>query len=190
MSRRGLFSERYVGLGDAPPDTAARNDPVINPPDLTQAQKVVRPIWLDPPTNWENIDQINYALLPAIGATVIILSFQVPIGRNGVINRVANNFVGGGWVEGTGDVIWKILVDGAPPPGATSYASIAASLGSPANPVPISGFRIFENQVLTLVAFNNPAGPDGGVVVAGQRVGGRLLGYLYPRELEDDSIWI
>jgi hypothetical protein len=140
--------------------------------------------------NWENIDQDNYALLPAIGSTVTIISYVVPPGRNGIIYKVANNFVGGGWVEGTGDLIWRILVDGTPPPGAVSYDNILASLGNPASPTEIPGFRIFENQVLTLVAFNNPAGPDGGVVVAGQRVGARFVGWNYPTDIEAGDIWI
>lgn len=140
--------------------------------------------------NWENIDQDSYVLLGAIGATVTIISYVVPPGRNGVIYKVANNFVGGGWVEGTGDIIWRILVDGTPPPGAVSYDAILASLGNPASPTEIPGFRIFENQVLTLVAFNNPAGPSGGVVVAGQRVGARFVGWNYPTDIEDSDIWI
>jgi len=148
------------------------------------------PVHLFPPRQWENVDQLAYALLPAIGSTVIIISFTVPIGRNGIIRKVANNFVGGGWTEGTGDIVWRILVDGTPPPGATSYDTINASLGSPANPVDIPGFRVYENQVVTLQAFNNPGGPNGGVIVAGQRVGGRLIGYLYPREFEEEDIWI
>jgi len=148
------------------------------------------PVWLFPPTQWENIDQIAYALLPAIGATVTIISFVVPAGRNGIIQKVANNFVGGGFVEGTGDLVWRILVDGTPPPGATNYDNIVDSLGAVASPTQIPGFRIFENQTITLVAFNNPAGPDGGVVVSGQRVGGRLIGYMYPREYEEDNIWV
>lgn len=177
---------RLAGLGQ---DTATATDPVLNPAAPWQA--VERPVWIDPPANWLNIDSLAYALLPAIGSTVTILTIAVPLGYNGVIKKVANNFVGGGWVEGTGDVIWKILVDGGGIPGANSYSSIVASLGSPANPVELpGGFRIFENQVLTLIAFNNPGGPNGGVVVAGQRVGGRLVGYLYPRELEENDIWI
>jgi hypothetical protein len=161
-------------------------------PDPTQTMKIDGINYVTFPRgiqNWENIDQDNYALLPAIGATVTIISYVVPPGRNGVIYKVANNFVGGGWVEGTGDVIWRILVDGAPPPGATSYDSILASLGNPASPTEIPGFRIFENQVLTLVAFNNPAGPDGGVVVAGQRVGARFVGWNYPTDIEAE-VWI
>ena len=169
---------------DLPGDDACADNPTIpsNRPDL--------PPWIYPPTNWENIDQDNYALVPAIGSTVIIISYVVPPGRNGVIKGVANNFVGGGWVEGTGDFIWRILVDGTPPPGATSYDSIVASLGNPASPTGIAGFRIFENQVLTLVGFNNPAGPSGGVVVAGQRVGARFVGWNYPTDIEESDIWI
>jgi hypothetical protein len=190
MSTRPTYPRRFSkfpGMGDDPATTADR---VINPNADTQPQMVTKPIWVDPPTSWLNIDQLAYTLLGAIGTTVVIISFKVPIGYNGVITGVACNFVGGGWVEGSGDVIWQILVNNAAPSGANSYASIPASLGSPANPVKISGFRIFENQLVTFVALNNPAGPDGGVVVAGQRVGARLLGYLYPRDMEDDSIWI
>lgn len=143
------------------------------------------PLWIYPPINWENVDQINYVTIGAIGAgDVVILSFQVPTGRNGIINKVANNFVGGGWTEGSGAIIWRILVDGAPPPGANSYNAILASLGSPAQPVAISGFRIFENQVVSVVV-NNVSVP-----LAGQLAGARLAGYLYPRELEDPNIFI
>lgn len=165
------------GLGQ-PSGIDAQSD-IPRPPDQSNL-----PVWLYPPSQWENIDQFNYVPLPAVGATATILSFQVPLGRNGVIQKVANNFVGGGWIEGSGDVVWRILVDGATPPGANSYKNILGSLGSPANPVGISGFRIFENQVVTMVAVN------GAVVLAGQLVGGRLIGYLYPREYEEENIWI
>ena len=188
MSRyANRFQKFPQGLGD---DTATTSDTVINPPDLTQVTNVQKPIWIDPPTNWENIDVFAYAPLGAIGASVTILTFIVPTGRNGVIYAIANNFVGGGWIEGTGDVVWQILVDGAPPPGANSYGNIFGSLGSPASPTRISGFRVFDGQTVTVVALNNPAGPNGGVVLAGQRVGARLLGHLYPRDLEADSLWI
>lgn len=148
------------------------------------------PPHLYPPRNWENIDQLSYAPVPAIGATVTVLTYIVPIGRNGIINKVANNFVGGGWVAGTADLVWRILIDNAPPPGATSYNFIVDSLGSPAQPVGISGFRIFENQTVTVVLFNNPGGVQGGVIPAGQLTGARLLGHLYPRDMEYDDLWV
>lgn len=148
------------------------------------------PPHLYPPRNWENIDKFGYVLLPAIGSSATIISYVVPIGRNGVINKVANNFVGGGWIAGTGDIVWSILIDGAPPPGATSYNNITDSLGSQAQPVGISGFRIFENQVLSVTVLNNPAGANGGVIVSGQRAGARLMGHLYPRDMEYLDLWV
>ena len=167
------------GLGEMPGCAMDASREIPNPPNQSNL-----PVWLYPPSQWENLDLLDYEPLPAIGADATILSFRVPTGRNGVIQKVANNFVGGGWTEGSGDVIWRILVDGATPPGANSYATILGSLGSPANPVGISGFRIFENQLLTFIAHNNA------VIVAGQQVGARLVGYLYPREYEDENIWI
>jgi hypothetical protein len=169
------LTEMDEGTYQAPPAGSNR-------PDL--------PPWIYQPTNWENVDQINYALLPAIGSTVTIVTYVVPPGRNGIINKVACNFVGGGWIEGSADVVWRILVDGTPPPGATSYDNIIASLGSPASPTGIAGFRFFENQVVTVVAFNNPGGASGGVVVSGQRVGARLVGWNYPTDIEESDIWI
>lgn len=148
------------------------------------------PPHLYPPRTWENIDQLSYANVPAIGSTAVVLTYIVPIGRNGVINKVANNFVGGGWVAGTADLVWRILIDNAPPPGATSYNFIVDSLGSPAQPVGISGFRIFENQTITVTILNNPAGLNGGVVLAGQLSGARLLGHLYPRDMEYFDLWV
>ena len=160
------------------------DDTVTISDSATPSDSYPRPPWVDPPQQWENLDLIGYVALPAIAAQANVLNFQVPLGRNGVIQKVANNLVGGGWTEGAGGAIWQILVDGAPPPGATNYDLILASLGSPANPVQIPGFRIYENQVLTLVVKNV------NIVVAGQLSGGRLIGYLYPKELEQEDLWI
>lgn len=184
---RPVVGRQRLSLGADIQDSATTPPAVAEEVDQAGPPRIeisALPPWLYPPNQWENIDQANYVLLPAIAANVVIVSFQVPTGRNGVIKKIANNFVGGGWVEGTGAVIWRILVDGATPPGANSYDNILASLGSPANPVEISGFRIFENQVVTVEATNVS------VVVAGQLVGARIVGWLYPREIEEGTIWI
>jgi len=170
--------------GGDPVETITEQDEGYSPPNVTEVlglRGITLPRGIP---NWENIDLLNYVNLPAIAATATIVQYVVPPGRNGLIYKVACNFVGGGWVEGSGDVLWRVLVDGSPPPGATSYDAILGSLGSPANPVEIPGFRIFENQVLTLVAFN------AAVVVAGQKVGARLIGWNYPTDSEEDNVWI
>jgi hypothetical protein len=151
--------------------------------ETESAQLIEFPSRLAPPSDWQNVDLFAYVALPAIGAQANVISFPVPPGYNGIINAVANNFVGGGWVEGSGNVIWQILVDGAPPPGSSNYSKILGSLGLPANPTKIAGFRVTQNQTLTLVVQNV------NIVVAGQVSGGRFLGYLYPLAEETDTAW-
>lgn len=136
--------------------------------------------WIYPPGEFWPIDQVNYVALPAIGASTPVVSFQVPPGHNGIILAYANNFVGGGWTEGSGAVTWQITRDQAAVDG---YDAIVASLGSPASPFRHpSGFRIFENQVIQLVVTNV------NVVLAGQLSGGRLAGWYYPKMYEDQNI--
>jgi hypothetical protein len=138
------------------------------------------PPWIYPPAEFWPIDQVNYVPLPAIGASTPVVSFQVPPGHNGIILLYGNNFVGGGWTEGSGTTVWQISRDNAAIDG---YDNIVASLGSPGNPVRHpSGFRIFENQVISLVVYNVA------VVLAGQVSGGRLAGWYYPKEYEDQNI--
>lgn len=151
----------------------------LPPPDgLTDGQYTLDPtIW--PPPEREPIDECTYVDLPAIGAQATIVSVLIEPGYNAIIRAYANNFVGGGWVEGSGAVLWQISIDSAPVSG---YDVIPASLGSPANPVyHPSGFRVMEGQRVSLLVTNVS------VVLAGQKSGGRLMGYYYPKEYDDFS---
>jgi hypothetical protein len=139
------------------------------------------PPWIYPPAEYTPIDLIGYISLPAIGATATIVSKKIEPGANGVILGLANNFVGGGFVEGSGALYYQILLDGKP--ASDDYNQILASLGSPANPTTHPcGFRIFENQLLSLVVTNVS------IVVAGQLCGGRLMGWYYPLEYENPNV--
>src|SRR5260370_2314633 len=139
--------------------------------------------WMDPtiwpPPEREAFDAINYIPLPAIGATAIIVSVLLEPGYNLIIRAYANNFVGGGWTEGSGSVTWQINVDNAAVDG---YDAIPASLGSPANPVyHPSGIPIQASQTVHLTITNNH------LVLAGQLSGGRLMGYRYSKEYADPT---
>lgn len=138
------------------------------------------PPWIYPPAEFQPIDLFNYIALPAIGASATIISIQIPTGNNGIITSIGNNLVSGGWIEGAGEVTWQIARDGAPVDG---YDAILGSLGSPANPTRHpSGFRVFENQLVTLAVTNV------NLPVAQQLSGGRLLGWYYPLEYEDPNL--
>ena len=93
-----------------PPPSPARPAAPVAEPAATVA-RATRPPWIEEPGSGEPFNYVNYVALPAIGATAVILDFTVPEGRNGAIKWIGNNFVGGGWVEGTGAVVWRILRD-------------------------------------------------------------------------------
>lgn len=142
----------------------------------------IQPPWVMPPVEFNPIDVYTYVPLPAATFQAVVVQFKVPAGNNGIIHTYGMNFVGGGFVEGTGDVVWQILRDGLAIKG---YGNILGSLGNPSSPTRHpSGFRIFENQTITLVVKNV------GVIAAGQKSGGRFMGWYYPIRYEDPGVGI
>jgi hypothetical protein len=128
-----------------------------------------------------------YVAIPAQGAQAVVVQFKVPQGYNGMINAIANVFVGGGFQEGAGAITWTLFADyqGGKGPVVPNFNNILASLGSVSNPAKLNGIRVKENQLVTL-AVNNAA--VGGVLPAGQLIGGLLGGYFYPIALEPQTI--
>lgn len=146
-----------------------------------RAQILGLPPWLFPPANAIAFNEVNYINLPPSGTTATILSFTVPDGMNGVIKWIGNNFVGAGWIEGSGSVIWRVAADDA---FVRNHENILASLGSPASPSETALIRILEHQTIQLQIDNIS------VVIAGQLVGGRLSGWYYPLSEEEDTTWL
>ncbi|HVC00310.1 MAG TPA: hypothetical protein VNJ12_13405 [Candidatus Dormibacteraeota bacterium] len=142
------------------------------------------------PPQGEDFEVHGYVALPAIGSWAIVCQRTVPTGRNGYIKRIANVFVGGGFEEGQGGVIWQIMIDLVDPTfGAGNqnqvapfFDNIVASLGAVWQPSPIDGIRVREQQTFALVVKNV------NVIVAGQFIGGRLGGYFHPIDLEPPNM--
>lgn len=124
----------------------------------------------------------GYVALPAQGSSAVVVAFTVPKGYNGIINRIANEFVGGGFQQGAGGVIWELILDAATDVPAPNFQEILASLGSVNNPAILNGIRIRENQNVQLQVENVS------IVVAGQLIGGLLGGYFYPVALEPANL--
>lgn len=143
----------------------------------------VLPVHLYMPAEGVAFDQIGYITLPAVGATATILSFVVPDGFHGVIQRIGNVYVGGGFTEGSQppQLQWAITSNGEPVRG---YDAIPASLGSTANPSAVAGILIKEGTLIVLQITNNS------LVVSSAFSGGRLGGYFYPTSLEPEQVWL
>jgi hypothetical protein len=179
------------GLMLRPPDAAAASsDPTILALDeidasivqMAQTLRGVAAPWLAMPPDGESLHLAAGIALPAIGPGFTpVVTVQCPNGRNGVINKIANTFIGGGFNDFSGNVIWQIQRN--PSAGITAaernYQNITASLGNTNNPVSIAPIRIFENDILVLAVANI------NIVVAGQLIGGLLGGWFYPRTWDD-----
>jgi hypothetical protein len=147
--------------------------------DIVELQRL--PVANFMPPEGEPFEFASYVALPAIGANARVVSFLVPPGRNGMIKRLANVFVGGGFQEGQGGVVWKIFLDFTQAIVAPNFENIVASLGSVSAPSVVDGIRVREGQLVVLQVNNISIG------VAGQLIGGRLGGYFYPKEFDQDT---
>ena len=177
-----------------PAEAAPSNDPTISAIQgvqdvMQQVQRSVRLIsapWLLEPPDSESFHIGGGIVMPAVSLTnfTTVVSVTCPVGRNGVIKRIANVVVGGAWSDFSGDAVWQIVKN----PGAgvntggfaeRNYQNVLASYGLINNPAPISGIRIFENDVIAWVIRNNA------LPASGEEVGALLSGYFYPRTWDD-----
>lgn len=165
----------------APSEDAFEPQPLFPEEDYQKIILVKYPIWLKPSADSNSFDYVQYVPLPAVAAQAVIIDFVVPAGMNGIIIRFGNVYVGSGFTEGSGGLIWQLLANGQPIP---NYNAIPASLGATANPSEVSSIRIKETQRIQLIVQNNS------LVVGGASSGGRIGGWFYPKDQEPGGSWV
>lgn len=141
------------------------------------------PNWIFPSMNAIAFDNAGDVVIPAIGVEVPIFTFQVPKGQNGVMKEIGNVFIGSGFTDGSGQVIWRILQNNQAMRG---KENVINSLGSVAQPSRIGGggfMRILENDIIVMSVLNVS------IVPGGQLIGGRLSGWFYPKDEDPQGIW-
>jgi len=103
------------------------------------------PPWVYPPDGHLPFIERNAVVLPGVGSSAVVLEFRVPLGMDGVIKRVSNLYLGGGFVSGSGDIIWRILADGR---AVRNFANITSEYGSLSSPIDVDGIRIYSGQLI------------------------------------------
>jgi len=158
-----------------------------NPDDMAPAsqvesglQQIQEPPWIKMPHAGEPFNPTGWIDVPAIGATATIVSHKVGTGRNAVINRIANEVVGGGWVDGDGTLVWQITRNGVP---VKNQEAIVSSMGPVSSPSMFGPILLIENDTVALTVKNVNVAP------AEQLIGGRLDGWDYPKGLGPSNIW-
>jgi hypothetical protein len=141
------------------------------------------PNWIFPSINSIAFDNAGDIILPAIGVESPIFSFQVPKGFNGVMKEIGNAFIGAGFTDGSGQIVWRVLQNNQAMRGKENMQN---SLGSVAQPSRIGGggfLRILENDIITMTVLNVS------IVPGGQLIAGRLSGWFYPKDEDPSGIW-
>lgn len=68
---------------------------------------------------------------------------KVPVGYDGVINSYGANFTGGGFVDGSGDLVWRISRNGVP---IKNFEYILTERGDPNQPIPVNYIRVYSGD--------------------------------------------
>jgi len=141
------------------------------------------PSWIFPSVNSIAFDNAGDITIPAIGVESTIFSFTVPRGHNGVIKTIGNVFIGGGFNDGSGNIVWRVLQNNQAMRG---KENIINSLGTVQAPSQVGGggfLRILENDVIAMTVLNVA------IVASGQIIAGRLSGWFYPKDEDPSGIW-
>lgn len=162
-----------TGMLAAGPEGSA-SQPLGSIPNPAATQ---RRVWLDEPPGSVSFNEKGFLQLPpaALDTDVILLSFNIPRGYDGVIKWITNTIMNTVPAFVPGDLIWKINADGRP---IRNYGNIMQQNGTVAQGCEVSPLRVFSGQLITLAVQEVSTGPSGGTL-SGQTVGG-LAGYYYP----------
>lgn len=132
-----------------------------------------RRVWLDEPPGSVPFDEkgaLTLGAVPTPGVDQVVLRFTVPQGFDGVINYISNNAALSTDQEGSGDLVWRILINDRP---VRNFGNILFQNGTIAQGRIVSPIRIFTGQVVTFTV-QYAAGIVSGQVICS------LAGYFYP----------
>lgn len=141
----------------------------------------VTPPWVQMPDGGFPFSSNGTINTPAIGVgwTDVIgpagqYQFQVPNGYDGVIKTLTCFYNGGGFVSGSGALIWRILQDGQ---AVRNYDNILVQLGVQPFPGNTEGIRVYSNQTIQFQVSNVS------LVGAGTQIFCFFGGWYYPSKL-------
>ncbi len=133
--------------------------------------------WWIPGPNARPQTPLGGALSPGAGSSVNLITYQVPEGYRFLLKALFMVGFCSDWVQGSGDVIWTLSVQGPAPRKVQWFQNVTIALGSNVSPYPLFAAEKFQPMdVLSLdvsVVATVAAGPPNSFA-------GGLSGYEYP----------
>jgi hypothetical protein len=169
------------GLG-----AVAQIPPMMTGEDQKNAGAVFDPrVWLNPPADAITIHKPGVVAIPATGAAATVVQVVIPPGKNAVIWLLANNFIGGGFLDGSGEISWQLFRDPMFRRAIYGFDNILSLLGTTQSPTKLaSPIRLFEKEVISLRVTNNT------ILSPTQLSTGLLGGWMYDKRHEQDNVYL
>lgn len=146
---------------------------------ICPGRKWPSPPWVRMPVQGKQFKKISSIALPAAdGNDHLVLSWLVPYAYDGTIVSVVQNYTGQGFVEGSGDLVWRLQLNQHY---VKDYGNSNTQLGSLVTPYPNinSGQILIQSGQLVQFFVNRST------TSAGNLNGGRILcatlGWTWPR---------
>jgi hypothetical protein len=109
-----------------------------------------------------------------------VLAFVVPTGYDGVLVGFTQLYTGTGFVEGSGDIHWRVQINRRWVRAMGDMTTSMGSLQQPTTATP-GGVRVQSRQQVTFyVGF--PLGADARLTVVGERIVCGVSGWFYPQQ--------
>ncbi len=151
--------------------------------DNVQADKERRwrfghPPWVAMPRSGQRYQRVQSVVLPGVeGVDNLLLSYRVPFGYDGVLITITALFTGTGFIEGSGDLVWRVQNNFRY---FKDLGAIELSLGDLQFPYSLEGggYRLYSNDLIRM-SVNLGAGSLGRLDPNGRIVVG-ITGWIYP----------
>jgi hypothetical protein len=112
----------------------------------------------------------------AISGDVLALNFQIPVGYDAVISGLVLSYAGAGFVEGSGDLIWRVKLNRR---WAKDFGNIQNSLGTVQTPYPT---QILAGSLSNVQVYVNAPNTSGGLQPGVIRILVQVLGWWFPSD--------
>ena len=137
------------------------------------------PPWVKQPALGRRMNKIGSIPLPANGSgDQLVLSFIVPQGWDGAIINTVNEFTGQNFVEGSGDITWRLRINQR---WVKDLGNVQTTLGTTATPWTVNNgsIRIQAHQLIQwFVNISNTS------VAINGRIISACFGWFYPRSIQ------
>lgn len=131
--------------------------------------------WNDFPPDGQSYDYSNVVPTPGVGVETLVLATAVPVGWDGCVLRIANNYLGPAESldYSIPSLTWRIRIDQRLVAG---YNAITTQFGSTQQPRPISPILVSSGQVLRYYVLNS----DASIPTLGTFIYANFSGHFWP----------